>query len=132
MVLGVQQAAPEIFATPTNNGMLTAAILNQDGIVNSTGHPAHIGDTVAMFVSGVGQTNPAGVDGAIPSAAGGTPVLPIMVQLMSVGVNAPSANVTYAGNAPGLVSGVTQVNFQVPSVIPVGAGPPIQRGSVCM
>jgi uncharacterized protein (TIGR03437 family) len=33
------------------------------------------------------------------------------------------ANVTYAGNAPGLVSGVTQVNFQMPSVYLVGPGP---------
>lgn len=46
-----------------------------------------------------------------------------MVQVSAAGVG-PYANVTYAGNAPGLVSGVAQVNFQMPSVNPVGAGPP--------
>lgn len=123
VVLGVQAAAPEIFVTQESDDISTAAILNQDNTVNSQGNPAHVGDTVAMFASGVGQTNPPGVDGEIPQAAGGTPVLPIMVQLMSAGTASPSATVTYAGNAPGLVSGVTQVNFQVPSVNRVGAGP---------
>jgi uncharacterized protein (TIGR03437 family) len=121
VVLGVQSAAPEIFEIPSNNPYVppAAAILNQDGTVNSQTNPAHVGDTVAMFVSGVGQTTPPGVDGEIAQAAGGTPVLPIRVQL-----NASFANVTYAGSAPGLVSGVTQVNFQMPSMNPVGAGPP--------
>ena len=110
---------PEIFESQTGN----AAILNQDGTVNGPDHLAHIGDTVAMFVSGVGQTTPPGVDGEIPQTAGGTPVLPIMVQVSTAGIG-PYANVTYAGNAPGLVSGVTQVNFQMPSVNLVGAAPP--------
>jgi uncharacterized protein (TIGR03437 family) len=123
VVLGVQPSAPEIFLNAAVSGENpTAAILNQDGTVNSSNNPAHIGDTVAMFVSGVGQTTPPGVDGEIPQAAGGTPVLPIMVQVYTAGVG-PYANVTYAGNAPGLVSGLTQVNFQMPSVNLVGAGP---------
>jgi uncharacterized protein (TIGR03437 family) len=72
-----------------------------------------------MFVSGVGQTMPAGVDGSIPQAAGDTPLLPIRVQL-----NFTFANITYAGSAPGLVSGAAQVNFQIPQMPPYGAGPP--------
>jgi uncharacterized protein (TIGR03437 family) len=115
VVLGVRQAMPEIFQTQSG-----AAILNQDGTVNSQANPAHVGDTVAMFASGVGQTSPPGVDGAIPAAAGAPPVLPIQVQLNFTAY----AKVTYAGNAPGLVSGVTQVNFQIPQVNLVGAGPP--------
>ena len=95
--------------------------MNQDGTVNDENHPAHIGDIVSMFVSGVGQTTPAGVDGSIPQAAGGTPELPIKVQL-----NSTFANLTYAGNAPGLVSGAAQLNFQIPQISPVGAGPPHQ------
>jgi uncharacterized protein (TIGR03437 family) len=46
-------------------------------------------------------------------------VLPVMVQLDS----SFFADVTYAGNAPGLVSGLVQVNFQIPS-IRSGDGPP--------
>jgi uncharacterized protein (TIGR03437 family) len=120
-VLGVRQSMPEIFLSPSGseNPFLNAAILNQDGTVNGQTNPAHVGDTVAMFVSGVGQITPPGVDGAIPTAAGGTPVLPVIVQV------ANTANVTYVGNAPGLISGVAQVNFQIPQFNPVvGAVPP--------
>jgi uncharacterized protein (TIGR03437 family) len=112
VVLGVQPAVPEIFESQLDTMPGTAAILNQDGTVNGPNNPTHIGDTVAMFVSGVGQTTPAGVDGAVPQAAGGTPVLPIQVQFNIPSM--PYADVTYAGNAPGLVSGMTQVNFRVP------------------
>lgn len=118
VVLGVRAAAPEIF---TNSG--GEAIVNQDGTINTQANPAHTGDTVSMWVSGLGQTNPAGLDGSIPTAAGSTPVLPIMVQLQTV-APFPDASVTYAGNAPGLVSGVEQVNFQIVAAQPVGEGPP--------
>jgi uncharacterized protein (TIGR03437 family) len=108
VVLGVQQAVPEIFESQPN----VAAILNQDGTLNGPNHPAHIGDTVALFISGAGQTTPAGVDGEIAQAAGGTPVLAIKVQLNVPGM--PFADVTFAGNAPGLVSGQIQVKFRIP------------------
>jgi uncharacterized protein (TIGR03437 family) len=117
VVLGVSPAAPEIFLTD----LVTAAILNQDGTVNSQSRPAHIGDFVSIFISGAGQTNPPGVDGAIPQAAGGTPLLSIGLQL-----NLVDAKVTYAGNAPGLISGLVQVNFQVPQFTHAGTGPPYQ------
>jgi trimeric autotransporter adhesin len=122
VVLGVRPAMPEIF----ENSAGDVALLNQDGEVNGPNNPAHIGDTVSMFVSGVGQITPAGVDGEIPQTPGGTPLLPIIVQVISAGPQPPNANVTYAGNAPGLVSGVTQVNFQIPQVNRVGAGPVYQ------
>jgi uncharacterized protein (TIGR03437 family) len=124
VVLGVSQAAPEIFAIPSGSKdwAYTAAILNQDGTVNSPEHPAHVGDFLAMFVSGVGQVSPPGIDGAIADSAGGTPVLPISVAVGSAGIPV-NANVTYAGNAPGLITGVAQVNFQMPDVNPVGTSP---------
>jgi uncharacterized protein (TIGR03437 family) len=120
VVLGVQEAVPEIFA-----------IVNQDGTVNSQAHPAHAGDVLSMWLSGVGQTNPPGVDGVIPTAASGTPVLPIEVRMQSVPSVVVNATVTYAGNAPGLVSGVAQVNFEMPRLNPpvVGiSGPPVPTG----
>jgi uncharacterized protein (TIGR03437 family) len=123
VVLNVQPAAPEIFVNPSNAFETTAAIINPDGTLNSPDHPAHAGDTVAMFVSGLGQTNPAGVDGMIPEGPGGTPLLPITVQLQSAPVS-PDATITYAGYAPGFVSGAVQVNFQVPNFSATGMGPP--------
>jgi uncharacterized protein (TIGR03437 family) len=80
-----------------------------------------LGDIVSIYVSGAGQTSPAGVDGAIALAPGGAPLLPVMVQLGAVGAP-PSTNLTYAGNAPGIMAGVTQVNFQIPQ-LPL-EGPP--------
>jgi len=121
VVLGVRPSAPEIllnWAVPSNEPP-TAAVINPNGAANSQNNPAHIGDAVAMFASGVGQTDPPGVDGEIPQAAGGTPVLPVLVQLDS----SLFVDVTYAGNAPGLVSGLVQVNFRVPQ-IRSGSGPP--------
>jgi hypothetical protein len=38
----------------------------------------------------------------------------------------PTGAVLYAGNAPGLVSGVTQINFQMPDLAPpVFSNPPV-------
>jgi uncharacterized protein (TIGR03437 family) len=119
VVLGVQPSAPEIFESQPG----TAALLNQDGTVNGPNNPMHIGDTVALFVSGVGQTMPPGMDGAIAQATGGTPLLPVAIHVSSAGTMAPNATVTYAGNAPGLVSGLVQINFQMPPVARIGAGP---------
>ncbi|HTQ55575.1 MAG TPA: SBBP repeat-containing protein [Bryobacteraceae bacterium] len=123
VVLDVQPAAPGIFVGQSYEDMPTAAIINQDGTVNSPDHPAHPGDVVEMFASGLGQTDPPGIDGFIPQAPGGTPVLPVTVQLLSAPVS-PEAKVTYAGYAPGFVSGAMQVNFLIPSFHATGAGPP--------
>ena len=99
VVLNVQAAAPEIFTLPgAGRAFPNAAVINQDGTVNSSGHPAHAGDVLAMWVSGLGQTNPAGMDGAIAGAAGGTPLLPVTVQ---VSTNMFAATVKYAGDAAG-------------------------------
>jgi uncharacterized protein (TIGR03437 family) len=122
VILGVRASAPEIFLSPlASDGSPLAAVVNQDGTLNDQNHPAHVGDTVSLFVSGIGQTIPGGVDGDIPQSAGGMPALGIAVQLNTV-----YTNITYAGNAPGSVSGLTQINFQIPAAARVGAGPPYQ------
>ncbi len=126
VVLGVREVVPEVFA-----------ISNQDGTQNSQTNPAHAGDYLTIWTSGMGQTKPPGVDGAIPIAAGGTPLLPITLQLATVqspnleipGPTPPppvSAQILYAGNAPGLVSGVTQINFEMPELsYPIWSETPI-------
>src|ERR1039457_7445058 len=48
-------------------------------------------------------------DGSIPSEAGGGPVLPVAVLL-----NTRSLEVLYAGNAPGLVINLLQINLRLP------------------
>ena len=116
VVLGVRDVRPEIFA-----------VSNQNGTQNNPNNPAHAGDYLSIWASGLGQTNPPGMDGAIPTAAGGAPLAAITLQAATVeseemafgGAPAPvNVAVLYAGNAPGLVSGVVQINFQMPDLAP--------------
>ena len=73
-------------------------------------------------MTGEGQTNPQGVDGAIiPPVASALkkPLLPVTVTIGGVDVGVP----LYAGSAPGLVSGVMQVNVTIPANAPTGTVP---------
>jgi uncharacterized protein (TIGR03437 family) len=98
----------------------SAAALNQDGTLNSPQNPAQPGSTVALFATGGGQTVPPSVAGEVTPLVlrplANTPILMIgyVAQL----------TVEWAGAAPGLVSGVTQVNITLPDAIPVVAGFP--------
>jgi uncharacterized protein (TIGR03437 family) len=115
--LGVLPIAPGLFylnspGVPLSQG----AILNADGSINTPANCAHPGDEIALFGTGGGPTSPAGVTGA-PSGLNANTLLtapPVTVQIG--GGNAP---VFYAGAAPGLVSGVFQINVVVPASIQV-------------
>ena len=92
-----------------------AAAVNQDGSINSSDAGADPGSTIAVYATGEGQTDPAGVDGAITGSVLAHPLLPVTAQ-----VNGRDAVVSYAGSAPGLVAGVMQVNVQLPADLPHG------------
>lgn len=107
--LAVVEAVPGLFYL--NYPSRQAAVLNADGSVNSTANPAKAGDVIALFGTGAGPAAPAAVTGAIWGTGSNTLLtLPVTVQIG--GVNAP---VIYAGAAPGLESGIFQVNVQVPT-----------------
>ena len=79
------------------------ALVNQDGSVNSAGHPAPAGSTMTLYALGLGAAT------------------------AQVIFNNP-ATLTYQGPAPGQIQGVTQINFVVPpvtgqSILSVVAGP---------
>jgi uncharacterized protein (TIGR03437 family) len=110
-------AAPALF-TADETGKGQGAILNQDGSLNSTAKPAAKGSVIVLYGDGAGQTNPAGVDGAITTIVASLlpqPLLPVTVQ-----VGGQDATVLYAGSAPALVSGTLQVNVQIPLAVPSG------------
>jgi uncharacterized protein (TIGR03437 family) len=65
------------------------------------------GNVLTLYATGCGVLT----NDALPRCA-----LPV-----SVTVNNQSANVLYAGIAPGLVQGVNQINVQLPGGIPQGA-----------
>ncbi|HEV3200414.1 MAG TPA: hypothetical protein VGZ73_21060 [Bryobacteraceae bacterium] len=123
--VNVAPASPGIF-TANSSGTGPAAALNfRSGVtsVNNPGNPANAGDTVTLYVTGAGQTNPPGVDGR-PGGDGSTgnpPSLPLLP--VSAAIGGKSATVSFAGSAPGVVAGIMQVNVVVPAGLPAGAVP---------
>jgi uncharacterized protein (TIGR03437 family) len=107
-------AAPALF-TSNGSGQGLGAILNQDGGTNSSGSPAPKGSIVVLYVSGGGVFDRSVQDGAITGADLARLALPVAVQVDGV-----DCEVLYAGTAPGLVAGVSQVNVRLPDQIRSG------------
>jgi uncharacterized protein (TIGR03437 family) len=119
--LSLGSTAPGLFAQ-NSSGSGPGAILNQDNTLNGPNHPAAQGSIVQVFMTGEGQTNPPGVTGAITTVALPPPqVTPAPVQQIQVWINGQTALYTYAGEAPGMVAGVMQLNVQIPAGVPSGA-----------
>jgi uncharacterized protein (TIGR03437 family) len=92
--------------------------LNQDATQNTAANPAKQGSVISLFVTGVGPMNPAPVDGSFAVATTSTPTLPIQV-FLGTAPEDPYApvnqnSITYAGDAPGEIEGLQQINVQLP------------------
>jgi len=93
-------------------------MLNQDGSVNSVTNPAARGSIVTVWATGAGMPYPvAPAWGSVVSSVLSVPALPVSVLM---GINkggfgiGSSLEVLYAGDAPGAVTGVIQINFRIP------------------
>jgi uncharacterized protein (TIGR03437 family) len=117
--LAVAQVAPALF-TADSSGKGQAAASNQDGTVNGAAHPAKVGSYISLWLTGAGQTNPAGVDG-LPGAA----PLPQPAAAVTVTIGGQSVTPQYAGQAPVAVAGVMQINAPIPSGIQAGNAVPV-------
>ena len=124
----VQQAAssPAIFTA--SNGTGQGAILNADNSPNGLGPgtlPAAKGSTVQVYMTGGGALNPPQATGSVTCSAGCPTVasIPIPALPVAVLVNNQPANFSFAGEAPGFVSGVLQVNVTIPANTPSGPIP---------
>ena len=117
--LATTAANPAIFSAD-GSGSGQAAALNQDLSSNSPANPAARGSTLVLFVTGERQTSPPGVTGKVTSMSGRTPqpLLPVAVL-----IGGQPASVTSFGEAPGMISGVMQLNVQIPSNVPSGEVP---------
>jgi uncharacterized protein (TIGR03437 family) len=119
----VVQTAPAVF---TSDGVHAVA-WNQDGSINSGANPAALGSIVTVFATGLGPITPPQADGAVV----GLP-LPINVLPVTAGFiveNPPFGatilnpfEVTYAGPAPYLIAGASQINFRL--------GPPANQNDL--
>jgi uncharacterized protein (TIGR03437 family) len=120
---GVSAPAVTIPVKPSLIGLFSAnasgtgqgAFLNEDSSFNSRANPAHPGSIVALYATGEGQTNPAGVDGQIAVTQFPKPILPV-----SVTIGGNSAELLYGGAAPEIVAGLMQINVRVPDNTPSG------------
>jgi uncharacterized protein (TIGR03437 family) len=118
--LSLATAAPGLFAQNAS-GSGPGAILNQDNTLNGPGHPAARGSIVQVFMTGEGQTTPQGVTGALTTVTLPPPqVTPAPVQLVQALIGGYEALYTYAGEAPGMVAGLMQLNVQIPTGVPSG------------
>ncbi|MGA9626203.1 MAG: hypothetical protein WBL65_16530 [Bryobacteraceae bacterium] len=122
LIYNVQAAAPGIF-TQNYSGSGPGAILNQDGVTgNGPGTLAAKGSVVSVYMTGEGQTSPAGVTGAIAPVNVPAPWKQTPLKATAT-VSGLPAVVEYYGSAPGLVSGVMQVNVRIPANAASGAVP---------
>jgi uncharacterized protein (TIGR03437 family) len=83
------------------------------GQLLNASNPAQPGEIVSVYVSGLGDTSPAGTNGAPPTGLVKT------AQTVSASVGGFPTTVTFAGLAPTEV-GVYQVNLIIPQVVPPG------------
>ena len=111
--VNVAEAAPAVFTlNPPSPRGGRAAVLNQNGTINSPDNPAAVGSVVVIYATGAGVMQPPVQDGKIFSDTSAKPVLPV-----SVSFSGNLAEVLYAGLAPGIVAGVVQINARVPEIV---------------
>jgi len=108
VVLSVAPAAPGI-SSLAQNGRGQGAILNQDSSVNGASNPAEPGSIIQIFGTGGGLLAP--TVGDVPAR---------LVQNVNVLIGGVPAEVIYAGEAPGLISGAMQINARLPVTTPGG------------
>lgn len=111
--LTLTAAAPALF-TANGSGSGQGAILNADGSYNGASKPASRGGYIALFLTGEGKTT-APLTGKITSVASKAPLTPQPVLPVTAQIGGQSATVQFYGEAPNLISGVMQVNVQIPA-----------------
>lgn len=109
--------APGIFSIP-NNGLGDGATLHADYSVVSQANPALAGETVQVFLTGLGAVSPTVQDGA--AAPGKAPFAQVLAPLAVYVGGLPVTNIQFKGLAPGLAA-LYQLNIQIP--VNVGPGP---------
>ncbi len=117
----VSAVAPGIY-TQNFQGSGPGVILNPDGrTLNGPNAPAGKGSVISLYMTGEGITNPPSATGALIPSDGTGLKHPQASYTATVG--GIPATVIYAGSAPGIVAGISQVNVQIPANAPSGAVP---------
>ena len=118
------RAAPALF-TASGAGIGNAAAFQADPVsgdvtLNSDKTPAAKGNVLVLYTTGTGATLPVQLNGFVATEASATSIPNISVLLGDI-----QAEVLYAGAAPGLITGIVQINARVPDNTPTGKAVPI-------
>jgi uncharacterized protein (TIGR03437 family) len=118
LTMPVVEARPGVFSLDGSGGG-QAAILNQDGSVNSPANPAPRDSVITLFATGGAEMVPGVEDGQIIGDVLPTTNLPVSAMFdLGTGefpASPKSAEVLYAGGVPGSVAGLMQINLRVPA-----------------
>jgi uncharacterized protein (TIGR03437 family) len=131
--VAVQSAAPEflhwisnangidpIAATDFTSGTCVGSAGLLPGCVDGTFAPVKPGDILTLYAIGFGATSPAFAPGTVPTTAA---QVTGSVQISIGSTNLPESDIQYVGISPDSVSGLYQVNVQVPASIASGNQP---------
>ncbi len=114
----VYKTTPGVFTAPAG-GVGLAAAQHGDYSLITPSHPAMPGETIVVYLSGLGSVFPvngvAAVDGGATGPNGDTTVANIGVDVAGFG----STSIYYAGLTPS-TAGLYQINFTVPESAPAG------------
>jgi uncharacterized protein (TIGR03437 family) len=108
----VNLTAPGVFTVPPG-GLGYGAVLHGDYSLVTAQSPAQVGETVAVYLTGLGTTNPLIPDGSAGPASSQTN------NTIQVYIGGLQATVSYSGLAPDL-AGLYQINFTVPAGVTAG------------
>ena len=110
-------AAPALF---TANAAIVAQ--HADGNAVSPDSPAHPGEVIVVYGTGLGRTDPAQVEGYVPRLPAPITLLD-QLQVLLDGQPVPPESIWYAGIAPGF-PGLYQINVQLP--VDIGPAPELR------
>jgi len=121
-------SAPGVFSLTSNSGknfapaVGPAAVTHADGSLVTQASPAVAGETLVLYVTGLGAVSPPVADGA---AAPSNPLSRAVDTSIGIDIEDQNFNrytspsISYAGLAPGF-AGLYQINFVVPTGVPTG------------
>ncbi len=118
--LVVRPNAPAVFRGTGERSETPLVVRTANNEVATLSNPVHRGDTVTIYLTGMGRTLPE-VESGVPGP-GNPPASAVSQPEVTIG--GFPINVTFAGLAPGQV-GVYQINAQVPKGVPLGVQLPL-------
>jgi uncharacterized protein (TIGR03437 family) len=109
-----------VFTNTPVGGTGIAAAERPDYSIVSEANPAQVGETVSLYMAGMGSvTNEPGDGAPAPSSPLADTTETPTIHLIDTAGNSPEATVTFSGLAPGF-AGLYQINFTIPTGLVTG------------